>query len=372
VKCVVRRAVVSLIVVCASAAGLAAGITSAPRPHVFELSGLQGPSVSFRDTSIPRTSHLSAFDVQAGFWGGPITAANGETVNVSVSDTYPVDPALQQSVADFLVQLDHGSELQTVQIYLLPLAEMGRVCGAEAGGCYDPQQKRLFAPAEDLPDGTSTETIVAHEYGHHIANSRFNSPWPAVDWGPKRWATAANVCKRAEESTAFPGDENENYLLNPGEAWAETYRLLNFQKTTWPSWSFTSWNVDESFYPDATALTAARDDVLSPWTANVVTTMTGRFVAPKTKVTKTKTSQPAKPLKLVPWKRTFTIPLDGTIVLNLTKAPAGTAVTLSDPAGTVLSGPARRVSGTACGSRSILATVKATKAGAFTLVVSRP
>lgn len=369
-----RRAFAAFLLVSASAVAFAAGTASAQRPHLFTLSGLQGPSVSFHDGSLPRTAHLPAFALQAGFWGGPITAANGETVNVNVSDSYPVDTALQQSVADFIVQLDHGSELQSVTIYLMSLTEMARVCGAEAGGCYDPVQKRLFAPAEDLPDGTSTETILAHEYGHHIANSRSNSPWPAIDWGPKRWATAANVCKRAEQGTAFPGSEDENYPLNPGEAWAEAYRLLNFQKTSWPSWTFAAWNVDQSFYPDATALAAAREDVLNPWTRNTVATLTGRFVAPKAKVTAAKTGkqQPAKPLKLAPWKRSISDPLDGTVVLNLTKAPAGTAVTLSDPAGTVLAGPARRISATACGSRTLVATVKATKAGAFTLVVSRP
>jgi hypothetical protein len=277
-------------------------------------------------------------------------------------------------VADFLVQLDHGSELPGVNIYLVTLPELQQICGRGAGGCYDGQQKRLFAPGEDLPDGTSNETILAHEYGHHVASSRFNLPWPAIDWGPKRWATAAGVCARAQQRTAFPGDEGSSYLLNPGEAWAETYRLLNYQKTVWPNWTFTPWNVDQSFFPDAAVLAAAREDVLNPWTRNTVTVLTGRFVAPKLTAdrTKAKKLQPAKPVKLAPWKRTVAVPLDGTVVLNLTKAPPGTTVTLSDASGTVLGGPAKRASTIDCGSRSIVATVKATRAGVFTLVVSTP
>ena len=374
-----RRALVATLLASALAAGsfaVAAMGSSARRPDVLELSRLQGSDVAFHDTTLPARPHVSAFALQSSFWGGPITAADGETVNVNISDSYPVDPALQQSAADFLVQLDHGSELQTVNVYLITLPELQQICGQSAGGCYDPQQRRLFAPGEDLPSGTSTETILAHEYGHHIANSRFNPPWPAVDWGPKRWATTVNVCGRTNQGTAFPGDEGENYLLNPGEAWAETYRLLNYQKTTWPSWSFTAWNVDQSFYPDATVLASAREDVLNPWAANIVTTLAGRFVAPKPKVVARKTKptkmQPAKLLKLAPWKRTITVPLDGTVVLNLSKAPAGATVALSDPMGTVLAGPARRVSTTDCGARSLVATVKATKAGAFSLVVSTP
>jgi hypothetical protein len=371
-----RRPFGASLLVLTLGAAIAAATASAQRPHLFELSQLQGGSVSFRDTTFPAGGSLKAFELSASSWGGPITAADGETVNINVSDSYPVDPALPQSVADFLVQLDHGSELSTVNIYLVTLPELQQICGRGAGGCYDGEQKRLYAPGEDLPNGPSNETILAHEYGHHVASSRFNLPWPAIDWGPKRWATAAGVCERTKQGTAVPGDEGASYLLNPGEAWAETYRLLNYQKTAWPNWAFTPWNVDESFYPDATVLAAAREDVLNPWTTNTVTVLTGRFVAPKPKVTanrpKAKNPQPAKPVKLALWKRTVSVPLDGTVVVRLTRAPIGTTVTLSEPNGTVLGLPAKRVSTTDCGSRSIVATVKATRAGAFSLIVSTP
>src|SRR5438034_7045369 len=85
------------------------------------------------------------------------------------------------------------------------------------------------APGVELPDGTSKETVLVHELGHNVAANRDNAPWSAVDWGTKRWATYMNVCARHDAGTAFPGDEADHYLLNPGEAFAETYRLLNFQ-----------------------------------------------------------------------------------------------------------------------------------------------
>jgi hypothetical protein len=48
--------------------------------------------------------------------------------------------------------------------------------------------------------------------------------------GRKRWASAASVCSRVSRKQAYPGDEGTNYSLNPGEAWAEVYRLLDERK----------------------------------------------------------------------------------------------------------------------------------------------
>ena len=86
--------------------------------------------------------------------------------------------------------------------------------------------------------GVSPDEVVRHEYGHHIALNRINSPWLAVSWGPKNWASASSVCRRAADGSAYPGDEGDNYRLNPGAAWAETYRLLVERKAgvTGSSW----------------------------------------------------------------------------------------------------------------------------------------
>jgi hypothetical protein len=40
------------------------------------------------------------------------------------------------------------------------------------------------------------QEVVRHELGHHVAFNRLNTPWTAVNWGPKAWATDQDVCAR--------------------------------------------------------------------------------------------------------------------------------------------------------------------------------
>jgi hypothetical protein len=63
--------------------------------------------------------------------------------------------------------------------------------------------------------------------------------------------------------------------LNPGEAFAETYRVLT--ETGGAADGFAWPIVDPSFRPDAAALDAVRADVLQPWPGPRVTTIRGRF-----------------------------------------------------------------------------------------------
>ena len=59
----------------------------------------------------------------------------------------------------------------------------------------------------------------------------------SVDYGTKRWASYENVCARKiAAGVLFPGAEDvAPYMLNPGEAFAETYRVLNEQKLGLPA-----------------------------------------------------------------------------------------------------------------------------------------
>jgi hypothetical protein len=83
-----------------------------------------------------------------------------------------------------------------------------------------------------------------------------------------------NICARAALGTAFPGDEGAAYTLNPGEGFAETYRVLNETKMGLPvSWPI----VDPTLIPDAAALQTVRDDVLQPWTTPATQTIRVRF-----------------------------------------------------------------------------------------------
>jgi hypothetical protein len=216
-----------------------------------------------------------AFDGQAGparidrvaraaiTWrGGPITVSTGEVVDVRVSDALPLETP--EKWAEFLASLTHGSEITRLTTHIASFAEVQQLCGSRALGCYTGNE--IVSLGEATINGTTPEEIVRHEYGHHIAYHRVNTPWRAIDWGPKNWASAATVCSRVSRGEAFPGDEGRNYAQNPGEAWAEAYRLMDERKVgiTTGSWNI----VSQSFYPDEAALQAAERDVVQPWAAN--------------------------------------------------------------------------------------------------------
>jgi hypothetical protein len=291
--------------------------------------------------------------------GGPIVTSTGETVNVLVSDTFAVDQVTPESWAEFIVKLTHGSELAQLTTYVAPLEEIRSVCGSGALGCYS--RNRSVVLGEVLPDGTTPEEVVRHEYGHHIALYRSNPPWRAIDWGPKHWASAADVCVRVGRGEAYPGDEREHYAQNPGEAWAETYRLMDERKAgiTTASWQI----VAPSFYPTEAALVAAERDVLQPWTAGT------RAVFRKS-VARSKS-----------WWIPLSSPLDGSLAVTA-KLPRGGRHQVSLIAGnrkTVLRrGSAtgareRRITSTVCGQRSLFVRVtQKGKPGPVTVVATTP
>ena len=192
-------------------------------------------------------------------------------VNVFVSDSLPLETP--EKWAEFIAKLTHGSEISQLDSRLATLAEVQDLCGGNALGCYG--QDEMISLGETFPEETTPEEVVRHEYGHHVAAHRQNTPWLALDWGTKHWASAANVCARAARNEAFPGDGGRNYSRNPGEAWAETYRLMDERKNgittaTWPI-------IAPSFFPDEAALVAAERDVLQPWTARKTTTFRRTF-----------------------------------------------------------------------------------------------
>ena len=197
-----------------------------------------------------------------GAWGGVYTVKSGAHVTIYSSSAYPADPTVNQAAADFVDSLVHGSEISKVKIFFAPPAEVGALCEAtEVDGCYFSSTGDLITTGEDTPWST-VEEVLAHEYGHHVATNRQNDPWPAVVYGTKRWATYEGVCQKAASGVAFPGDEGEHYLQNPGESFAESFLHLNELKLGLPE---TPWAYDPMFAPDAGALAAIEQDVLQPW-----------------------------------------------------------------------------------------------------------
>jgi hypothetical protein len=297
---------------------------SAPRlapPEVRDLA-YDGP---IRD-AVVHSSSMRALSA-ASAWGGTYTAATGEQVKISVSDAYPVDDAVGQRWADFVASLVHGPELARVNILLATTSEIARACGGRALACYNEDDAQLVAPAEDAPGGPTAEAVLTHEYGHHIAANRANNPWQAVDWGTKRWATYLHICTRTGSGELHPGDEGLAYMTNPGEAFAETYRVLNERRLGLPE---TPWQiVDQLFYPDDTALADLQEDVATPWTGATIERRTG---AGRTRIF------------------TFSTPLDGTVRASI--RGKGTVEILS-ASGNRLARSTATASATVCDQRSV-------------------
>jgi hypothetical protein len=311
------------------------------------------PKELFRDASV-RQSRVA--DVT--WHGGPITAGSGEQVTVFVSDSYASHADAQQRWADFFTRLIHGSELGSLNAYIATPAEVASLCGGdEALGCYG---RGMLVIPDEVVDDVSPDEIARHEYGHHVAASRSNAPWLALDWGPKRWASQAGVCARTSGGTAYPGDEGRHYTLNPGEAFAETYRVLNDVRgfgasVDWPL-------VDDSFRPDAAALDAVEQDVRDPWAGPTTTVLRGRFS-----------------VRARAWTLPLASPLDGSLTIELTY-PVGARY------GVELRGGGRVLArGTPSGARSArlelllcgqrAETIRVTRTGAggpFTLRIVRP
>lgn len=318
-------------------------------PRLDEIARADAPIVDRR---------VAITTVPNGFWGGQYRIASGESVTVYASNSYPMDPALGQRWADFLGSLVHGPELSTVTVLLATPAQISRACGPSAVACYDPRSESLYTPGEDPASDLSAEAVITHEYGHHVANNRSNPPWSAIDYGPKRWASSMQVCAKTAAGQLFPGAENgRQYQLNPGEGWAETYRVLNERKAGIPE---TPWDiVSQSLYPSAAALTAAEQDVVAPWARNATSTQRAALTARKT--------------------RTFTVatPLDGSLKVTL-RHSAGLRLAVDVFASStriahaVTTGVVSR-SVTVCGTRSYRVKVTDLRGrGSVSLAVAKP
>jgi hypothetical protein len=318
----------------------------------------------FRDailsTNTPRSLQATAE------WGGPTVATDGEMVTIYFSSSYPVDPARATQWADFMTSLVHGPELATVAIHLAPLTEVQRVCGGRALACYFPNSGTIYAPGEDPALDVFAKGILAHEFGHHIAANRTNPPFDSIDYGTKRWASYEDVCAGTLAGDLYPGAEDStHYMLNPGEAFAESYRLLNEQRLGLPQ---ESWDiVTTSLYPDATALSLLEQDVLTPWVTDTTQQVTAKLSA------KVRT-------------RTFKVstPYDGTLgIVPRQSGGAKVSVSLLSSGSTVKSSAFTRLSGkslstTVCGQRSykvrvtLPSPVKKTTKTTVRLTVSTP
>lgn len=330
---------------------LALGVGAAARTAVTTARSSEAPLLG-RAIDQPETRFAQARLARSAIsWaGGPTTAMTGETVTVYVSAALPPELGTPQTWADFLAGVVHGPEISALTAYIATFPEMQEVCGEHALGCYS--ANRMMSMGETMFGVTAAE-VVRHEYGHHIAFHRLNPPWQAISSGPKNWASAESICRRANEGSAYPGDEGDHYSLNPGEAWAETYRLLDERKAgaTGSGWQI----IDSSFYPDEAAFQAAERDVLQPWAA-------GRAL-----VLRKNMSNRAKRVWTIPLET----PLDGVLDVTVTLPKNGLhdVVLLDRDRNTVFakglwaSRTTKRMTTTVCGERSLV--LRITQSGGF-------
>jgi hypothetical protein len=336
-----------------AAVGASAAVASVGRS-----AGEAARPAAFRDT-ILLPAKARALAASGSFWGGRYTTTTGETVAIFASDTYPEVQADNQRWADFLASLVHGRELDTVTVYRVTRAELRRQCGAGALGCYAPSRRSIVIPGEDLPQ-ISAAAVLIHEYGHHVAAAQDNEPWPAVDWGTKRWASHVNVCAREKAGRMFPGAEDRaRYALNPGEGFAEVYRVLNERRL---GLTETPWQaVSHIFYPDDAALALAEQDVVDPWKARTAAAFAGNVRRPGRRVYHLAT------------------PLDGWVTARIGGTGAArVALEVVDRRGRRLGRAVARRGSTfvreeICGQRALRVRVTALRGSAvFRLTVSKP
>jgi hypothetical protein len=322
-----------------------AGAVGLKTPNLADL----GTTKAFRTSTLAPSAHARL--TAAGFWGGPTTASTGEAVTVFVSNTYPQDPTTQKRWADFFASLLHGSELSLLNAYLMPLSEVQSYCGQSALACYSPRNSTLVAPGDNPGLDVSAEAVVAHEYGHHVAEHRDNQPWDAIDYGTKRWASYVQVCARTTSGELHPGAETQSdYATNPGEAFAETYRVLNERRL---GLAETAWNiVTNSLYPDDAALARVEQDVTQPWTGD--TTATYRGTSGK--------------------RYSITTSLDGPLTVKVTAAKqTRVRLQVGSSSTTTTAGGSRTVTRTVCGQRTQQVRVtRMSGKGGYAVSVAKP
>lgn len=229
-----------------------------------------------------------------------------------------------------------------------------------ADGCYDRVSQTLVAPGNDLSDGTQLPTVLTHEYGHHIAANRVNPPWDASTWGPKRWASYMHICARVKVGTAVPGDQAAHYTLNPGEAWTESYRQLVYTSYVWTNnwWRPAPWSVvDQSYYPDASALAFAKEDALYPWAAEngAVQTFAGRLTKKRRAVTVS-----------------FGTPNDGDLQVSLIQPFDATLTLIDGGSGAIIRTAAESFTYTVCDQRSMRLRIRGPAGRRYRVQVQAP
>lgn len=204
---------------------------------------------------------------------------SGATIAVSVTQACAeeCDVTDPQRVADFVGTLIHGDEVDLLTVQLDSEFQLGFDCGFGAEACYFTGENKIVIGGyeEADGDGATFDFVLAHEYGHHVAQHR-EMPAPfssAINWGTERWASVENVCQGHRRGKLYPGDEGSHYFEDPGEAFAEAFAHYRFPDQQ------VQWRYMPALKPNLAAFQAIQEDTLSPWQGRTSFTLAGRVPA---------------------------------------------------------------------------------------------
>ena len=252
----------------------------AERPNPGVSLEVPHPSVPMRDLVLGEPGAASArISASVSAQRYSIDDGSGATIAVAVTPACAelcnvTDP---QQVADFIGTLIHGDEVDLLTVQLDTEFQLGFDCGFGAEACYFSGENKIVIGGyqEADGDGATFDFVLAHEYGHHVAQHR-DMPAPfgsAIDWGTERWASVEGVCQGQRSGHLYPGDEGTHYFEDPGEAFAEAFARYRFPELP------IQWRYLPALRPGPAAFRAIREDTLSPWRGRTSFVLSGRVPA---------------------------------------------------------------------------------------------
>lgn len=365
------------LLVASAALGLLAPVASAATREPLPQALAQAHSQPLAVDSAARPSAAALREMTRGS-ARRFAAAAGE---FSISSSH-YGPTEVDAVAGALRSLDHGPEMATLSVYVATPEEIARICGATVVACYLPSEREMVVSGVDRPvAGVPRDFAIAHEYGHHIANSQQGSALPALEAGTSRWATYERVCQLTRSGRLHPGDQGAHYWEDPEEAFAQSYARLNMPIAP------VSWQYTPLLRPTVASLTRIHADVIHPWSGPVMSQWSGSLASPPADAPAEAAGDvglaAARAVGAQPLTDTRLIqtPLDGPVSASLqTQVGAALSLTLRDPAdGRVLARAATAATGEAslsysnCGHATLRLEVRSrAAANAFQASIARP
>jgi hypothetical protein len=207
----------------------------------------------------------------------PLGDGSGDSVAVEVTAAcqQECDAADPQAIATTIGTFIHGPEVNLLTVQLDTPFQLSFDCGFDAQACYFGGEDRIVisGDADPAPDGAGRAFVLAHEYGHHVAQHRdLPPPFPAaIDWGTERWSSVEDVCGGYGAGGYFPSEEVRDYYEDPGEAFAETFAFNRYPRAG-VEWAWTP-----ALRPGAASFRALRRDTLRPWRGRPSFTISGRL-----------------------------------------------------------------------------------------------